>query len=219
MAAIAASGDSILPRGTPCWSTTASRTVRSPADRIESATSRARASRSGVARPCRPTNPGCPTPEGSMLTRVNRGRRRPGNLRKELVRDRRRSRGPEIAEHRTRSRRRPRPLCHKNHRQVRGRVVEPRRPEPSVPPVAPDRLGHPGPPGHHADPEPPPRIVETKRAKPRYRLDLRQKLVAGHQGHRRTREDTRAAEHPAPAEHPRERGVVVDRGHQTPGAR
>src|ERR1700733_10655559 len=143
-AAIAASCDSILPRGTPCWSTTASRTVRSPADRIESATSRARASRSGVARLCRPTNPGCPTPEGSMLTRVNSGRRRPGDLRKRLV---------------------------------RGRVVEPRRPEPSLPPVAPDRLGHPGPPGHHADPEPPPHIVETNRTRPRHRLDLRQKLI------------------------------------------
>ncbi len=34
-------------------------------------TSCARASRSGEASPCRPTNPGCPTPEGSMLTRVN----------------------------------------------------------------------------------------------------------------------------------------------------
>src|ERR1051326_1478497 len=71
MAAMAASGDSILPRGTPCWSTTASRTVRSPADRIAAATSCTRASRSGEASPCRPTNPGCPTPEGSALTRVN----------------------------------------------------------------------------------------------------------------------------------------------------
>src|SRR5580693_2852469 len=71
MAAMAASGDSILPRGTPCWSTTASRTVRSPSERIRDITSCARASRSGEASPCRPTNPGCPTPEGSMLTGVN----------------------------------------------------------------------------------------------------------------------------------------------------
>jgi hypothetical protein len=51
MAAIAASGDSILPRGTPCWSTTTSRTVFSPEERIEAAASCTRASRSGEARP------------------------------------------------------------------------------------------------------------------------------------------------------------------------
>src|SRR5580704_9605365 len=71
MAAMAASGDSILPRGTPCWSTTASRTVRKRSSRMRAITSCARASRSGEASPCRPTNPGCPTPEGSMLTRLN----------------------------------------------------------------------------------------------------------------------------------------------------
>src|SRR5215469_13920538 len=68
IAAIAASGDSDLARGTPCWSTTASRTVRSLVARIRSATSRALAAASWDISPCLATNPVCPTPEsGSVL--------------------------------------------------------------------------------------------------------------------------------------------------------
>ena len=48
---MAASGDIILPRGTPCWSTTASRTVRSPSSRIRAATSSRSYGRSAPGQP------------------------------------------------------------------------------------------------------------------------------------------------------------------------
>ena len=74
-AAMAASGDIILPRGMPCWSTTASRTVRRPSSRIRAVTSSAAPARPDPASPdpaspYRATNPGCPTPEISVLTRL-----------------------------------------------------------------------------------------------------------------------------------------------------
>ncbi len=62
IAATAAPGDSDLLRGTPCWSTTVSRTVRSPSSAIRLATASAAAARSDVYRPWRATKPGCPTP-------------------------------------------------------------------------------------------------------------------------------------------------------------
>src|SRR5690348_4358912 len=75
---MAASGDIILPRGMPCWSATASRTVRRPSSRIRAATSSAAAARPAPASPdsaspYRPTNPGCPTPEISVLTPLSLG--------------------------------------------------------------------------------------------------------------------------------------------------
>jgi hypothetical protein len=75
IAATAASGDIILPRGMPCWSTTTSRTVRRPGSRIRAVTSLTAAARPGPASPdsvspYRLTNPGCPTPEISALTRL-----------------------------------------------------------------------------------------------------------------------------------------------------
>ena len=62
MAAMATSGASDLLRGWPCWSTTVSRTVRSSASRIRTATSCAAAACPGVYAPCRAMNPAWPTP-------------------------------------------------------------------------------------------------------------------------------------------------------------
>src|ERR1700691_2636011 len=89
IAAMAAEGDSILPRGTPCWSITASRTVRRPSSLIRAATSSAAAVRSAEASPCRRTKPGCPTPEKSEKSALTK------SIVDGLLR-----RGPEIAENR-----------------------------------------------------------------------------------------------------------------------
>src|ERR1700691_660621 len=62
MAAIATSGESDLLRGTPCWSTTTSRTVRSPSWPIRALTWSARAACSPLYRPCRAMKPCSPTP-------------------------------------------------------------------------------------------------------------------------------------------------------------
>src|ERR1700761_5012879 len=62
MAAIATSGESDLLRGTPCWSTTISRTVRRSTSRIRAAPSSAAAACSPLYRPCRAMNPCWPTP-------------------------------------------------------------------------------------------------------------------------------------------------------------
>src|SRR6185437_5133268 len=62
MAAIATSGESDLLRGTPCWSTTVSRTVRRPSSRIRAATSSAAAACSPLYRPCLAMKPCWPTP-------------------------------------------------------------------------------------------------------------------------------------------------------------
>src|SRR6266702_8628190 len=62
MAAIAASGEMDLLRGTPCWSTTTRRTVRRPISLIRAATSVVAAACSSLSRPCRATKPGTPTP-------------------------------------------------------------------------------------------------------------------------------------------------------------
>src|SRR5580692_7211505 len=62
MAAIATSAESDLLRGTPCWSTTTSRTVLRPSSRMRAATSSAAAACSALYRPCRATKPCWPTP-------------------------------------------------------------------------------------------------------------------------------------------------------------
>src|ERR1700678_3020664 len=62
MAAIATSGESDLLRGTPCWSTTTSRTVLRPSSRMRAATSSAAAACSLLYRPCRAMKPCWPTP-------------------------------------------------------------------------------------------------------------------------------------------------------------
>src|SRR5215472_11672260 len=62
IAASAASADSDLLRGTPCWSTTARRTVRSPRSRIRAETSSAALACQSVKSRCRATKPGWPTP-------------------------------------------------------------------------------------------------------------------------------------------------------------
>src|SRR5215469_17134331 len=82
IAAIAASGDSDLARGTPCWSTTASRTVRSLVARIRSATSRALAVASWDISPCLATNPVCPTPESGSVLIAAEYARAPGSGRR-----------------------------------------------------------------------------------------------------------------------------------------
>ena len=60
--ASAASADSDLLRGMPCWSTTTNRTVRRPSSLIRAATSSAALACRSSNRPCRAMKPGWPTP-------------------------------------------------------------------------------------------------------------------------------------------------------------
>ena len=63
IAEIAASPDMCFVRGTPCWSTTMIRTVRSPASAIRAATSVAAARCSSRVQPVRLDEPGRPHSE------------------------------------------------------------------------------------------------------------------------------------------------------------
>jgi len=62
IAAIAASAERNLVRGTPCWSTSTTRTVRNSLSRISAATLLAASSCSSVCSPCLATNPAMPMP-------------------------------------------------------------------------------------------------------------------------------------------------------------